>query len=40
MVTRSTTKKKKKTRLNKNPQLTEDVVANTCIQFQHDNELL
>ena len=35
-----TTTKQKKTRLNKNPQLTEDVVANTRIQFQHDDELL
>ena len=36
----TTTTKQKKTRLNKNPQLTEDVVANTRIQFQHDDELL
>ncbi|CAL6425804.1 unnamed protein product [Bathycoccus prasinos] len=35
-----TTTKQKKTRLNKNPQLTEDVVFNTRIQFQHDDELL
>ena len=36
----TTTTKQKKTRLNKNPQLTEDVVFNTRIQFQHDDELL
>ena len=36
----TTTTKQKKTRLNKNPQLTEDVVSNTRIQFQHDDELL
>jgi len=40
MTTTSTLMSTKKTRLKKNPRLTEDVVANTRIQFQHDDELL
>lgn len=39
-TTTSTLMSTKKTRLKKNPRLTEDVVANTRIQFQHDDELL